>query len=78
MWNTTNNSSTTVFNAPATGIIQKSNKDSYFLRMHQNSELAKEIFKEKPEHNRKQVTVLQVLLTHESWFLVEIVPTDKL
>jgi hypothetical protein len=78
MWNTTENNSSTIFNAPANGIVQKSNKDSYFLRMHQNSELAKEIFRERPKHNDIKVTVLQVLLTHESWFLVELVHTDKL
>lgn len=78
MWNTTNNNSSTIFNAPANGIVQKSNKASYFLRMHQNSELAKEIFRERPKHNHTEVTVLQVLLTHESWFLVELVNTDKL
>lgn len=78
MWNNTNNNSSTVFNVPANGIIQKSNKASYFLRMHQDSELAKQIFRERPEHNQAKVTVLQVLLTHENRFLVELVHTDKL
>jgi len=78
MWNTTNNNSSTVLNTPATGIIQKSNKDSFFLRMHQESQLAKTIFTDVPKYNDVKVTVLQVLLTHESWFLVEIVPTNKL
>lgn len=78
MWNTTNNTTNTSFNSPATGIIQKSNQHSYFLRMHQNSELSIEIFCEEPRHGKNKITVLQVLLTHESWFLVEIVQTSKL
>lgn len=78
MWNTTENNSSTVFNAPATGIIQKSNKNSYFVRMHQNSELAKEIFNDKPIYRDKEIVVLQVLLTHEGWFLIELVSVDKM
>ena len=78
MWNTTNNNNRTEFNAPANGIVKKSNKNSYFLRMHQSSELAKEIFMERPKRGDTNVTVLQVLLTHESWFLVELVNADKL
>ena len=80
MWNTTNvdNQSSTHFNTPATGMIQKSNKNSYLLRMHANSKLKDELFKRDPMHDNESVTVLQVLLIDEGYWLVEIVPSDKL
>jgi len=80
MFNTTNNktSSKTILNTPANGIIQKSNEKSFFLRMHQNSKLADILFVEKPEYNDKEIVVLQVLLTHDGWFLVEFVEKDEL
>jgi len=78
MFNTTNNHSKTILNTPANGIIQKSNAESFFLRMHQNSKLADRLFVEEPEYNGKRVVVLQVLLTHDEWFLVEFVEKDEL
>ena len=47
-------------------------------RMHQNSSSADRLFVEKPEYNEKQVAVLQVLLTHDEWFLVELVEKSEL
>ena len=78
MFNTTNNENKTEIKAPATGIIQKSNINSYFIRMHQTRDLARELFVSKPKHNDVEVVILQVLLTHENWFLVEFVPKDDL
>ena len=78
MFNTTNNTNKTVLNTPANGIIQKSNEKSFFLRMHQNSKLADRLFVKNPTYNDKYVVVLQVLLTHDDWFLVEFVEKEHL
>jgi hypothetical protein len=75
MLNTTIN---TTMNAPASGIIQKSNKDSYFLRMHKDSQRSKELFVDKPKYEDQPVAVLQVLLMDEKYLMVEVVPADKL
>lgn len=73
MLNSTNLSTKISFNQPATGIIQKSTAKSFFVRMHQKSDLASEIFGDNGKYRGKRIIILQVLLTHESWFLVEIV-----
>lgn len=78
MFNTTNNNSRVSFNSPATGIIQKSNEKSFFLRMHQNSNLADKVFGSNGEYKNEPVIVLQVLLTHEEWYLVEVVKEKDL
>lgn len=75
MWNTTNN---TVINSPANGIIQKSNKDSFMLKMHHASSLARNIFDTNPKYDGESISIIQVLLIHEGWILVEAVHTDKL
>lgn len=76
MFSTINNN--TSLNTPATGIVQKSNKHSYFIHMHQNSYLADKIFSEQPIHNEKKIAVLQVLLINKDNLLVEIVEIEKL
>lgn len=80
MWNTTNNNSVTKteINSPATGIIQKSNSKSFFLRMKNGSELSKQIFSMYPEYNRIRVAVIQVLLMDKEWLLVELVDESEL
>ncbi len=78
MWNTTNNTNKTEINSPATGIIQKSNPKSFFLRMQNQSELSKEIFSNNPVHNCTKVSVLQVLLMDKEWMLVELVAESEL
>lgn len=71
MLNTINNNSKTVINTPATGIIQKSDDKSFFLKFHQDSAMAKKIFNEKPEHNNIKVLVLQIMLINEGYLMVE-------
>ena len=78
MWNTTNNTNKTEINSPATGIIQKSNPKSFFLRMQNGSELSKEIFSQNPVYNRTKVAVIQVLLMDKEWLLVELVAESEL
>lgn len=63
---------------PATGIIQRSNPKSYFLRFHQNSILADEVFKEKPEHKKKAISIIQIMLINDNFILAEVVCTDDL
>jgi hypothetical protein len=75
MLNTTNNNTT--LNTPATGIVQKSNNSSFFLTMHQNSELAKTIFNENSKYNNIEIIVLQVLLINNGWFIVEVVKSSN-
>ncbi len=87
MFNTTRNTSITKtsvsFNAPATGIMQKSAPNSKFIRFHEESKTAICLFGPEPkmytnnedvnagyESRKKPVTLLQVLLTTNG-FLVE-------
>ena len=78
MWNTTNNLNKTQINTPSTGIIQKSNQKSFFIRMQNESQLAKEIFSVKPTYKSLNVSVLQVLLMDNSWMLVELVEESEI
>lgn len=78
MWNTTNNTNKTEINSPATGIIQKSNPKSFFLRMQNGSELSKQIFSQNPVHKMLKVAVIQVLLMDKEWLLVELVAESEL
>jgi len=71
MLNTINNSSKTEIKNPATGIIQQSNEQYFFLRFHQTSQMAKEIFSSHPKHEDKKVSVIQVLLIGDGWLLAE-------
>lgn len=77
MFNTTNHNNTNI-KTPAAGIIQKSNAKSYFIKFHQTSQLASEIFTDEPEHKRKRIEVLQVLLINDGYVLVELVKTEDL
>lgn len=72
MLNSTTISNKTVFNAPASGIIQKSNIKSFFVRMHQKSSQADKVFEEN-KYDREDIVVLQILLSHEGWLIVELI-----
>jgi len=76
MFNTT--SQKTEINNPANGIIQRSNEKSFFLTFHQKSQLEREIFSKKPTYKNKDVSVLQVLLINDGYFLAEIVNSEEL
>lgn len=73
MLNTTNNNSKTVINTPASGIMQKSNPKSFFLKMHHNSKLADALFDAEPEYKHRPVFVIQVLLMSDNWIMAEVV-----
>ena len=78
MLNTTNNNSKTVINTPATGIIQKSNDKSFFLRFHQKSTLSDKIFNSNPTYqdvkivdfNEQDIEVKQYLPVNEKLELI--------
>lgn len=70
------NNSKTILNTPATGIIQKSTKPTFFIRMHYNSKLADKIFSSSPTYASKSVVVMQVMLIHEGWVLCELIYED--
>lgn len=70
------NNSKTVINTPASGIIQRSNEKSFFVRMHQKSQLSDKLFTDNPKYNDKPVMVIQVLLIQENYLLVELVNSD--
>ncbi len=72
------NNSYIVRNAPVKGMMQKSNKDSFFLRMHINSSLIENILNKNAKYDGKKVVILQVMMAHKNWFLVELVEADKL
>lgn len=71
MFDSVSVSNKVAFNTPATWIIQKSHVKSFFVRMHQESKLAEKVFGDDGTYDYQKIVVLQVLLTHESWFLVE-------
>jgi len=71
MLNSTTNNQSTKINTPATGIIQKSSDNSFFLKLHQNSELAEDIFKPKGKYKGDKISVIQVMLINDNWLLVE-------
>jgi|GEM_PF-3996721 len=72
MLNQYHNSQKASFNAPATGIIQRSDEKSFFIRFHETSEMAKEVFSDKPIYKNKPVDLLQAMLTNEGYVLVEV------
>ncbi len=71
MFNTT--SSKTEIKTPATGIMQKSNEKSYFLKFHQNSKLSDQLFEPTPMYNKKPISIIQMMLINEGYILVECV-----
>ncbi len=77
MFDTSNTFNRLSLKAPASGIIQKSHEKSFFVRMHQNSSLSGEIFSDKAKYKNDTVIVLQVLLTHENYLLVEMVSSNN-
>jgi hypothetical protein len=68
----------TKFNAPATGVIQKSNPHSFFLNFHQNSVDSQYIFTNRATYKSESVIVLQVMLMEKGWIFVELVHSEKL
>ena len=76
MFNTTNNNSKTEIKTPATGIIQRSNEKSFFLKFHQNSRLADKLFEPNPQYNNKEISIIQMMLINESYILAECVNVE--
>lgn len=73
MLNTISNNSKTIINTPASGILQKSNNKSFFLRFHQKSRIADKIFHHNPMYENMQVVVIQTLLLGEGEMLCELI-----
>ena len=76
MLNTTNNISKTEIKTPATGIIQRSNEKSFFLKFHQNSKLADQLFEPNPKYNNKAISIIQMMLINEGYILAECVNVE--
>ena len=76
MLNTTNNNSKTEIKTPATGIIQRSNQKSFFLRFHQKSTLSDELFKPNPKYDNKPISITQMMLINDGYILVECINAD--
>lgn len=73
MFNTTSNNLKTEIKTPATGIMQRSNEKSYFLRFHQNSKLAEKLFEPNPKYNESPIAIIQMMLINEAYILAECV-----
>lgn len=73
MLNTTVNNSKTEIKTPATGIIQRSSDDSFFLKFHQNSNLSKELFEPDAKYKNKPISIIQMMLINEGYILAEII-----
>jgi hypothetical protein len=94
MLNTTNikmgsNTSNVVLNTPSTGMIQRSHPKSFFIRFHSSSAMCKMVFPpngegahshEQDEYPRKRtfISVLQMLVYGDDWFMVEVVKVEDL
>lgn len=76
MLNSTNFTQKNTFNSPASGIIQKSHKYSYFVSFNKDSETERCMFNPVSRYKGDIVIVLQVLLLSENGYLVEIVSED--
>lgn len=70
MFDNNNNQKTTI-NTAATGIIQRSNEASFFLRFHHSSGLAKDLFKPNPQYEKKPIAILQIMLIADGYVLAE-------
>lgn len=73
MWNKENYNFNTFLNNPVNGIIQKSNPNSFFVKMKTTSENASQVFSKNPKLVDIEVIVLQVLILGNEWLLVELV-----
>ena len=77
MFNQTNvNNSKTEIKAAATGIIQRSNENSFFLKFHHGSRLADELFEPTPMYKNKSINIIQMLLIGEGYILAECIYLD--
>ena len=71
---------TVQLNAPCSGIMQRSNPSSKFIRFHKNSEVARWVFSGYPrlvefrsDPNYKPIIVLQIMVFGDNEMLVEYV-----
>jgi len=60
------------FKAAATGIMQKTIEGSFFINCHHNSKMADKIFSNTPKYDEKEVIVLQILIIHEGYLIIEL------
>jgi hypothetical protein len=55
------------------GLIKRTVEESFFLKFHQNSRLADQLFEPKPEYKSKPVKLVQMMLINEGYILAECV-----
>lgn len=67
------NTSKVDIKTPASGIMQKSSDKSFFLKFHQNSNLADSLFEDAPTYKKQPISVLQIMLINDSCMLAECV-----
>lgn len=82
------NTQDVTFNSTSTGHLQKSNPQSRFIRFQRNSEIEKRVFPTDGipyisksldyPYKKKEITVLQVLVFGEDYYLCEIVENEAL
>lgn len=60
----------------ATGIIQRSNEKSFFLKFHRNSQVANKLFEPNPKYNDKSISIIQMMLIDEGHILAECVNVE--
>lgn len=83
------NTSNVTLNQPSTGMIQRSHPKSFFVRFHSSSDMCKMVFPkdgegahshQEKEYPRKKtfISVLQMLVYGDDWFMVEVVKLEDL
>lgn len=82
------NSQTVQFNAPCTGILQRSHPKSKFIRFQKGSEMEKMIFpsnetspyltKSVYPHDKIEIEVLQILIFGDNYYLCEVIQLTDL
>ena len=66
----------TEIKTPATGVIQRSNEKSFFLRFHQNSTTAERVLMSKPKYDDKPIIIIQMMAFADGYILAEIVNVE--
>lgn len=64
-------------NNPATGIIQRSNNNSFFLKFHQKSTLSDNIMEPNPTYKNKRIEIVQMMLINDGYIIAECVHAEE-
>ena len=65
-----------MLNTPTTGIIQRTYAKSFFTNIHYDSKLAETLFNDNPSYYSIEVIVLQCMLTHKEYMMIELIRKD--